>query len=175
MEKKFFIRISRFSDRNWKSYALPEGAEWKEYMSLNEMKEAGATQRDGLCGLRWHKPYVELDDVVIPAGHPMRCDDSPEDVTCAMLVADGFFVRVYVGEEIEEIQDGVIFRPGCTEKEAEEIIWEWSELCITAEEIIENGGLIDVNWNIRHPYDDWAWNRKEGAPLGLNPYSLFPF
>lgn len=152
---KFFLRISRFSDRGWRSYRLPEGAEWTEYESLEQMLEAGAYRTEGLAGIEWSKPYAELDDVVFPAGHPALMTN--EDVTVRDLVADGFIVRVYAGEKLEDLQDGVIFRPrGLTKDEAWKLMDEY-DICF--ERKAYEGGLLDAHSSFHIP-PSIVWNEE---------------
>jgi len=128
MEKKFFLRISKFSDRNWKSYRLPENHSWfsEEFASLDDMLQAGAVKTEGLAGIEWPKPFFEDDDVVFLKDSPVFEIPPEEDATVADLRQAGFIIRLYAGEKIEDIQDGVIFRPlPLTEEEAGEIMDEY--------------------------------------------------
>ena len=83
MKKKFFLRISRFSDRDWQSYRLPEDHSWfsEEFSDLDSMLQAGAVKVDGLAGIEWAKPYFEDDDIIFPADSPVFEFPPEEDAT----------------------------------------------------------------------------------------------
>ena len=129
MTKKFFLRISRFSDRDWQSYRLPEDHSWfsEEFSDLDSMLQAGAVKVDGLAGIEWAKPYFEDDDIIFPADSPVFEFPPEEDATAENLRQTGFILRVYAGEKLEDIQDGVIFRPiPLSDEEAGDIMEQYN-------------------------------------------------
>jgi len=164
MGKKFFLRITRYSDRNWKSYRLPEDYEWLsgEFESLEDMIEAGAVRTEGLAGIEWPKPYFEDDDVVFPKDSPVFEVPPEEDVTVADLRSAGFIIRVYAGEKLEDLQDGVIFRPlPLTEEEAAKISEKYN-IDIYPEDY--ERGLLSADGSIFLYRPEEVWDREDWQP-----------
>lgn len=160
----FFLRITRYSDRNWKSYRLPQDHPWfsGEFETLEDMLQVGAYQTEGLAGIEWSKPYFEDDDVVFPKDHPVFAEPQEEDATVADLRARGYIIRVYYGKKIEGLQDGVIFKPlPLTDEEAEKIMDEYG--CIIYPEDYSRGLLYADGPSYTYRPEE-VWDRVEWEP-----------
>lgn len=128
IKNNFFLRLSKYSDRNWKSYRMPKEHEWgtEDLKDVEDMIEAGAIQVNGLAGIEWNKPYFDDEDVVFAEDSPIFADGEGEDLTANELIRNGYILRLYNGKLIETIQDGCIFQPmPLTEAEAEKIANKW--------------------------------------------------
>jgi len=109
----YFLRVTKYSDKNWFSYRMPVEHNWndEEFETLQDMIDVGAYQTKGLAGIEWSKPYFEDDDIVFTEDSPIFIEGEGENLTASDLVRNGYIVRLYYGEKIEDIQDGVIFIP----------------------------------------------------------------
>mgnify|MGYP001023977458 CR=1 FL=1 len=109
----YFLRLTKYSDKNWHSYKMPDAHDWntKEFETLQDMIDLGAYETSGLAGIEWEKPYFEDDDFVFSEDSSIFIDGEGENLNILDLLRNGYIIRLYYGQKIEDMQDGVIFLP----------------------------------------------------------------